>query len=78
MPATRTTTKSKKPKVARLSHSTIMAWVRTLQDLLESTTLDEARTLPGSDPIYKSWWTEEEVMAIKGRIFYLIKLLPSE
>lgn len=49
-----------------------------LRDLMESTVVDEDRTIPGSDTIYKNMFDEAETYRLKGKIFTLLEFIPTK
>ena len=76
-------TQKKKPatrkRVTRqIAHTELREWINTLQILLESETIDADKTLPGGEPVMRSVWNEQEIYAIKGRIFYILDTIPSK
>lgn len=51
-------------------------WCEFLLDAIQTTIVDEAKTLPGSEAVVKSPWTEQEMDALKGKMFFLLRQIP--
>lgn len=72
-PRTRRKTESVKP----ISFEDMRQWIYVFNELLTTEIIDEEKSLPGSEAKYKPLYNEDEQLVIKGRLFYMIKLMPS-
>ncbi len=78
MPAQKKKPIVRKPRIKPIAQQEMREWINTLQVLMESEMIDSEKTLPGGEPVMKSFWTEEEIYSIKGRIFYILDFIPTK
>ena len=74
----KTPVKTRKQASAQIKFDEMIQFMELFNNMLTSEVVDEERTMPGSEPIYKCAYTEDEILIIKSKLFYILNLLPGQ
>lgn len=74
----KTPVKSRRTAGAKIKFHEMIQFMELFNTMLQSEVVDENRTMPGSEPVYKSVYDEHEKLIIKSKLFYILNLLPGQ
>lgn len=74
----KTPAKSRRKAGVQIKFHEMIQFMELFNTMLQSEVVDENRTMPGSEPMYKSVYDEHEKLIIKSKLFYILNLLPGQ